>query len=187
MTQQTLPTAAPFSKIGEMIGELYGAYIRADATRTFVSDTNAQAIFNSPAGGALTLPVGTFQFDALIGIDTLSASSGNGKWGLLGAGTATLTQVLQLISGIDGALDTTAAVGGTPTVTSLVGSTDSVTASTSTVLTLRITGVFTVTVAGSIIPSFTQTNASAAVVKVGSFFSVRQLGAVGATSVGSWA
>ena len=45
--------------------------IRADATRTFTSNTSQQAIFTTPANGTLTLEVGCYLFEGLIAMDTM--------------------------------------------------------------------------------------------------------------------
>lgn len=60
--------------------------IRADATRTFTSNTSQQAIFNSPTNGRLTLETGAYTFETLISMDTMSATSGNGKFSLNSGG-----------------------------------------------------------------------------------------------------
>jgi len=160
--------------------------IRADATRTFTSNTNQQAIFNSPTNGRLTLETGVYEFECLVSMDTMSATSGNGKFSLLGAGTATLAAILYLTNGIDAALDTITAVSGVVEVTSTVAATNMATAAVGTVFTFWVKGTFEVSSGGTLIPSFAQTTAAAAVVKIGSFFKCRRMGSTSLVSVGQW-
>jgi hypothetical protein len=88
--------------------------IRADATRTFTSNTTQQAIFTTPANGTLTLETGTYFFEGLIAMTAMSATSGNGKFSLIGAGSATLGAVLWQAYGNDlvGSTETTGAATG---------------------------------------------------------------------------
>ncbi len=188
MSRQVIsPAPRPFSAINEMFAETYGFLIRTNAIRTFTADTNQQAIWTDPAGGALTLAAGCYKFEAFVSMDSMDATSGNGLWSLKGAGTATLTQVLQLTMGGDVALDTIVAISGVATTAELVGAVNSSTATTATVYTFRVVGAFTVTVAGTIIPSFAQTTSAAAKTKVGSYFHCWPLGPVDVVSVGAWA
>lgn len=161
-------------------------FIIAAATRTFTSNTTAQAIFNSPSNGTLTLGTGTYLFDCLFSLDTMSATSGNGKFGLLGAGTATMGNMLYPIIGQDVAIDTNGAWAGIYTASALSSSARSFTAGTGTGCVVAARGSFVVTVAGTLIPSFTLETAASAVVKVGSYFTCRRIGSSSAVSVGNW-
>lgn len=161
-------------------------FIIANATRTFTSNTTQQAIFNSPTNGTLTLETGTYLFEGLISMDTMSATSGNGKFSLNNGGTATLGSILYLIMGQDVALNTATAISGVAEVTATVAAADSVLAGAGTVLTFFVRGTFAVTVAGTIIPSFAQTTAAAAVVKVGSYLKCNRIGSTSVVSVGQW-
>lgn len=160
--------------------------IVAAATRTFTSNTSQQAIFGAPANGALTLTPGVYEFDGMVSIDTMSATAGNGKFSLLGAGTATIDRILWLGDGIDAALDTPTAFAGVVEAVATQVATDMGTAGTATVFAFRVRGTFRVTSPGTLIPSFAQTTAAAAVLKVGSFFRCRYLGDVNVVSVGPW-
>jgi len=161
-------------------------FIRLTATRTFTSNTSQQAIFNSPANGTLTLETGTYMFEALVAMDTMSATSGNGKFSLIGAGTATLGSVYQHFASSDIAIDTASSTGSSWTLSATVTATNIGTAGTGTALSFLVKGTFEVTGAGTIIPSFAQTTAAAAVCKIGSYFSCRRVGATGVVSVGQW-
>lgn len=161
--------------------------IRADATRTFTSNTSFQAVFNSPTNGRLTLETGTYLFEGLIAMTSMSTTSGNGKFSLLGAGTATLGSILWQAYGNDNVAETTgAATGGGWHVIAEQTATNIVTAATGTGLCFMVKGTFEVTGAGTIIPSFAQTTAAAAVVSVGSYFKCNRIGSTTMTSVGQW-
>jgi hypothetical protein len=161
--------------------------IRADATRTFVSDTNQQAIFNSPSNGRLTLETGTYMFEGQVAMTGMSATSGNGKFSLIGAGTATLGAILwQAYGGDVGSEQTAAAIGGSWHIIATQTAVNIATAGTSTALCFLVKGTFEVTGAGTIIPSFAQTTAAAAVVSVGSYFKCNRIGGTSVTSIGQW-
>jgi hypothetical protein len=158
--------------------------IRADATRTFTSNTSVQAIFTTPANGTLTLETGVYEFECLVSMDTMSATTGNGKFSI--AGTATLGGLIVLNMAIDAALDTLTALSGVATVSAATSAANAATTATATVFTAWYKGTFEVTGAGTIIPSFAQTTAAAAVVKIGSFFKCKRMGSTSMTSVGQW-
>lgn len=159
-------------------------WIRANTARTFASNTTPQAIFNSPTNGALTLSNGIYVFRVFVGMDTLSATSGNGKFSL--AGTAVLAQILQNPGGIDISLDSTTTVGGTMTQSAAQGATNAAPANAATDFLLTVEGTFSVTTGGTVIPSFAQTTASAANVKPGSYCWFKRIGANGLVSGGNW-
>lgn len=161
--------------------------IRADATRTFTSNTNQQAIFTTPANGTLTLETGTYLFEGLIAMTSMSGTSGNGKFSIIGAGTATLGAILWRATGQDVAAEGTAgAQGGGWHVIATQTAANVVTAATGTALCFSVEGTFEVTGAGTIIPSFAQTTAAAAVVSIGSYMKFRRIGSTSMTSVGQW-
>lgn len=162
--------------------------IRADATRTFTSNTSQQAIFTTPANGTLTLETGTYLFDGLIAMNTMSATSGNGKFSIIGAGTATLGAILWYAVGNDnaGAGTTGAAAGGSWHAVATQAAANIVTAGTGVALAFHVNGTFEVTGAGTIIPSFAQTTANAAVISIGSYLKFRRIGSTSVTSVGQW-
>lgn len=60
------------------------------------------------------------------------------------------------------------------------------TAATATALCFLVKGTFTVTVAGTLIPSFAQTTAAAAVVSIGSYFKCNRIGDTSVVSIGQW-
>jgi hypothetical protein len=161
--------------------------IRADATRTFTSDTAQQAIFTTPAGGTLTLETGCYLFEGLIAMTSMSATSGNGKFSLIGDGTATLAAILWQAYGGDVAAEgTAAAIGGSWHVIATQTAANIATAATGTALCFLVKGTFEVSVAGTIIPSFAQTTAAAAVISIGSYFRCNRIGSTSLTSIGQW-
>lgn len=156
------------------------------ASFTLTSQTAQQKLFNGTANGTLTLPTGVYFFECMLDISGMSATSGNGAFEILGAGTATLINVLYEVLGID---NSTPLVAGTATMTGSTTSTGAaslVTAGTGTGVLAYITGTFEVSVAGTIIPSIALVTASAAVVAAGSYFKCHNAGATGAVSSGPW-
>lgn len=153
---------------------------------TLTSQTANQKIFNfgAASGGALTLPTGIFEFEAAISIDTMSATSGNGVFDLLGAGTATLAAILQQSVGNDATTQATQAAASA--ALSAVKTIQLALAATGTAVGALITGTFNISVAGTIIPSIALDTAAAAVVKTGSLIRVRRLGDYGTPYFGAW-
>lgn len=155
------------------------------ATHTLDNVATEQGLFDSVGTGTLTIPAGTYFFEALVSISSMDATSGNASFDILGAGTATLGSVLYAIKGVDGAVATAAAA--VINMSNAAQSTAAmVTAATETALQAEIRGTFRATVGGTIIPSVTLANAAAAVVAVGSFFRCRRVGAVATTTRGPW-
>lgn len=160
-------------------------FIRCNATRTLPNDTNENAIFNSPTNGRLTLETGTYLFEMVVGITSMSATSGNALLDVLGAGTATINDWLYAVIGKDGTLVSVNAVLGTmPVIQSTPAS--MFTAGTGAEMWFTAKGSFTVTVAGTLIPSIDQVTAAAAVVAIGSYFMCERIGDTGVVSVGQW-
>jgi len=163
-------------------------FIRAaNATRTFVSNTDQQAIFDNPANGALTLEPGTYMFEGLIAMTSMSSTTGNGKFSLIGAGTATLAAILWRATGQDvQSGGTAAAQGGSWHIVATQVSLNIVTATAAQQLCFSLQGTFEVSVAGTIIPSFAHTTAAEATVSTGSYFKCSRVGSTGVTHVGQW-
>jgi len=160
-------------------------FIRANATRTLPNDTNLNAIFNSPANGRLTLETGTYVFEMVVGITAMSATTGNALLNVRGAGTATINDWLYSIVGKDGALSGVSTLtGGMPVTEATPASMH--TGGAGTEMWWVTQGTFTVTAAGTIIPSVDLATASAAVVAIGSYFMCERVGDVNVVSVGQW-
>ena len=162
-------------------------WIQQNAAYTFPTSTTAQQkLFNASTNGALTLPIGTYRYEAIVYLTTMSATSGNGAFGILGAGTATVASALSMASGIDAAIGNGAAVSGSTWV-GVTSNAAIVTAAGNTALSVLIRGTFRVSVAGTIIPSFTLTTAAAAVVQTNTYFMCRRISdSATATTYGPW-
>lgn len=199
LTAVTAPTAASELPVNEggtskkltlqQMAEFVGAQsvIRQAAARTLTSATTQQALFNSVTNGRLTLPTGTYMFDAQISLSSMSATSGNAAFSVKGGGNAVLSDVLFHTVGVDGNANTAAAQGGS-TTDATTGTTPAaaITAGTGTALQMHVKGTFEVTTAGTIIPSITLLTAAAAVVAAGSYFRCQRIGAAGMVSQGAW-
>lgn len=161
--------------------------IRSNATRTFTSNTNQQAIWTDPTNGTLTLETGTYLFEGLVAMTSMSSTSGNGKFSVIGAGTATLGDILWMAMGRDAAAEATGSntTGSWHVIATQTGI-DICIAAIPTELCFLVKGTFTVTGAGTIIPSFAQTTAAAAVVSIGSYFQCNRIGDTSVVSVGQW-
>jgi hypothetical protein len=160
-------------------------FIRCDSTRTLPNDSNLNAVFNSPTNGRLTLETGTYLFEMMVGITSMSGTSGNASLDILGAGTATVGDWLYAAIGKDGTLASVNAVLGTMPVTKATPS-SMFTAGTGTEMWFTAKGTFTVTGAGTLIPSIDQVTGAASVVAIGSYFSCERIGSTSVVSVGQW-
>lgn len=160
-------------------------FIRADSTRTFTSNTSAQAIFTSPTNGRLTLETGLYLVEGLLYFTSMSGTSGNRNINLLGAGTATVGAWLWQGLGMDSAAGTVLAAGGTTMITSTSGA-SIVVATTATALGVQVQGTFEVTGAGTIIPTTTMVTAAASVLAIGSYLMFERMGSTSVVSLGQW-
>jgi hypothetical protein len=158
-------------------------FVCLSGSYTLTSNTNVQKLFNATANGTLTLEPGTYMFECLISLSSMSATSGNAAFSL--AGTATLGTILMFCDGVDGATATAAAGSNSMAITAAFPA-SMVTAGVGTALQAYIKGTFRVTVAGTIIPSIQLVTAAAAVVAAGSFFRCRRVGSASVTNVGQW-
>lgn len=150
---------------------------------TLTSQTAAQALFNVPANGQVTLTTGTYRFECLYSLSSMSATSGT--FGFALGGTATITQTWMATARKSTLTDTTVT---NPSVTSYntAANTSLTAANTVTTGFARINGTLIVTAAGTVIPQVSLGVASAAVVGVGSYFRISPLGTTTVTSVGNW-
>jgi hypothetical protein len=161
-------------------------WIQQNASYTLTSSTAAQKLFNASTNGTLTLPIGTYRYEAFVYLTAMSATTGNGAFGILGAGTATVASALSMASGFDAAIGAGAACGGSYW-TGVTSNAAIVTAAVNTALGTLIRGTFKVSVAGTIIPSFTLTTAAAAVVEPNTYFMASRIStSATATTYGPW-
>ena len=147
-------------------------------------DTNAQSPFASGAD-TLTLPVGTYFFDAMIAVVS-GSNSHTTAFGI--AGTATIGDILYEAETRNGARGT-AATGVVTNFVETASATAMNTATAATNQTHYLKGQFTVTVAGTIIPQITFSAApgSTNTCETMSYFKVTSIGAETTASVGAWA
>jgi len=162
--------------------DLSEQFVLLNAAYTLTSQTAAQKLFNASTNGALTLPIGTYEFECLFSLTSMSSTSGS--FGFALGGTATFTQewYAEAQKGA-AALATAAAAQNTFNTAANVAL---ATASTNTVGYASINGVIRVTVAGTIIPQVSLGVAAAAVVGVNSQFRIRALGSATVAAVGNW-
>jgi len=162
-------------------------FARLTANYTLTSNTSSQKAFNIPANGALTLPSNTaYYFECLLSVDTMSGTSGNFGFDILGAGTATISNQLWAAHGLDATTQATAAaIGGS--LAAAANTADVITAAVGTAAHVLIKGTFSITTGGTIIPSVKLTTGAAAVVKTGSYFRAERIGLDTVTTVGPWA
>jgi hypothetical protein len=159
---------------------------RLTADYTLTSTTSEQKLFNASTNGRLTLETGAYYFECLASISSLSATSGNGAFDILGAGGATLADVLYHSVGVDGNTATAATQTGSTMIQGQSPASQQ-TAGTGTSWNFRNAGTFEVTAAGTIVPSVTLVTAAAGIVRAGSYFLCYRIGAsAAATLVGQW-
>lgn len=164
------------------------AYCQLTSDYTMTSTTAAQKLFNATSTGAVALATGRYQFEMLAWLAAMDGTaSSNGAFDLKGAGNATLANILYQTRGADtsASMNTAFAVSGS--LSNASGSVTPIfTAAVSNGLALGVSGMFNVTAAGTIIPSFALSVAAAALVKAGSYIVIRRLGATGSNYLGSW-
>ncbi len=158
------------------------------STYTLTSSTSSQQLFNVPAGGTLALPAAmAYFFECFFSLSSMSATSGNMGFDILGAGSATLTSSAWMAWGLDATTQTTAAtIGGSFSATNAATG-DIITATTGTAVSAYVKGVFRIANAGTIIPSVKLTTGAAAVVGANSYFRCWPAGIGAVASVGPWA
>ncbi len=161
-------------------------FVRCNATRTLPNDTNENAIFNSPTNGRLTLETGTYMFEALMQVTSMSATSGNALIDWLGAGTATCGAWMWQYLALDNSTPTTGATNQGAIRVTQDSAASIASAGTGTGLNVWARGSFEVTSAGTLIPSIDLVTAAAGIVGIGSFFMCYRVGSDAVVSVGQW-
>ena len=151
------------------------------STYTLTNATGAQKLFNASTNGAVTLPVGTYNFECGFALTGMNASSGTFGFGF--GGNSTISHSWIAIAQKSAALATAA----TGQITwNAANATALVTASTTTTAEAYIKGTIRVTAVGTVIPQVNLGNAAAAVVQTNSFFKVSPTGSATVTTVGNW-
>lgn len=158
--------------------DLIDHFIALTSTNTLTSTTAAQPLFDGgggPAGGAITLPAGMYFFECLISLSSLSASIGDVKFGL--GGTATLGSIQWMAMSLKG----TAGIFRSAANNAAITQADSTTTSHAS-----ISGMFRLSVGGTVVPQVLLGVAAAAVLATDSYFKCRVVGAANVVSVGNW-
>lgn len=149
---------------------------------TLTSQTGAQKLLNATATGAITLPIGVYEFECAFSLTAMSASAG--AFGFALGGSSTHTDAWWAVADKPAALAT-----GVATATTTYNTAANVAISPSTTNTVgwaQVRGIIRVTVAGTIIPQVSLGVAAAAVVGANSFFRILPVGPSGFTTVGQW-
>jgi len=150
---------------------------------TLTNQTAAQALFNVPSNGTVTLGASTtYFFECAFSLTSLSGSSHS--VGFAFGGTAALTRQAWWSNCTQSAL----ATASTGQITfNTAANTTLVTASTTTTFSGIIWGKIVVGTGGTLIPQVSQlTNSAAAVVGVDSYFRIWPVGSNSVQSVGNW-
>ena len=157
------------------------------ASYTLTSTTALQKIFNTPSNGSLTVTASTrYMFEGLLSVASMSATSGNAKFDIIGAGNAAFTSTFWCAIGLDATtIGSAVAVGGSGTATN-VSSGNIITAASGTAMFALLKGQFRVNTGGTIIPSIGLTTAAAAVVQPDTYFSCWPVSSSSAVSLGNW-
>lgn len=161
-------------------------WIFQESNRSLTNSGAEQKIFDSVSNGSVALPTGRYKFEMLFGVTGMSATSGNLAVDLLGAGTATFGTTMYSNNGIDqGTVTNSGTLTGSLT-TAAQGNASVLTAGTGATCWVRSEGFFTITAAGTIIPSLTLVTANAATLRGGSHFHCRRMGGASEVSSGNW-
>ena len=162
---------------------LVDQYIIQTSPYTLTSQTGAQKLF-STTNGAVTLVTGTYEFDCVFSLSSMSNSSGS--FGFALGGGATISQYWWATAVKAASLSTVTGANAVTSYNTAANTAIAGTANTSTLGFARIGGLVVVTVAGTLIPQVSLGVAAAAVVGAGSYFKIRALGDSAATSSGNW-
>lgn len=161
-------------------------FLRAHATVTQANDNSAHAIFTTPANGRITLETGTYRFRGVMAWTSMSATSGNLKVDILGAGTATTGNWLWVATGNDNSAAGSAANGSTSWHTASASGPSILAVQTGTACSIMFDGSVEITGAGTLIPTQTLVTAAAAVLSIGSFIEFWRVGTSSVTTAGQW-
>jgi hypothetical protein len=136
--------------------------------------------FNATTNGTLTLTLGSYLFECLLNLSSLSATSGTIAFGF--GGTA-LGRFRYLATANKSATSTTAA---NTTFSNTAAATIITPATTTTTGYALVQGSIVITTAGTIIPSIALSVAAANVVATGSYFILTPIGSSTVQTVGNW-
>jgi len=157
------------------------SFITLTADYTTPNNSSLKQLFDAPANGAFTAEANsTYFFECLFYLTGMSATPGTFSFGILG--TATITSILAAPN----ATKTSGLANPTSGPITITGGTVVSVSNASTVGISTVSGKITVTNAGTIIPAFSTSQASATVVKAGSYFRIWKVGSNTVQSVGEW-
>lgn len=166
-------------------------FVVLDADNTLTSSTTAQAIFDGGGGstnGAINLPTGLYEFEMLIHLTSLSATSGTVSFSF--GGTSTRPSFIWRSFGAKPAdvAAANASVGNYfTTAANIANNVEALSiATTNTAAWYHVNGIIRISGAGTLIPNITLSVASAGVVKKDSYFKINRLGLSGVANVGRW-
>lgn len=147
---------------------------------TLTSQTAAQKVFNGSTNGAVTLPAGTYQFECMFSLSSMSATSGSFGFALGGTATKTESWRATAVKAAPATANSDQETYNTAANTTLVA------ANTTTTGYATIRGIIRVTVAGTVIPQVSLGVAAAAVVGANSYFKISPVGGAAVVNVGNW-
>ncbi len=156
------------------------AILTSDYTTPLGTANVLKQAFNSTTNGALTLTLGSYLFECLLNLSSLSATSGTIAFGF--GGTA-LGRFRYLATANKTATSTTAA---NTTFSNTAAATIITPATTTTTGYALVQGSIVITTAGTIIPSIALSVAAANVVVTGSYFNLTPIGSSTVQTVGNW-
>ena len=151
---------------------------------TLTSQIAAQKLFNNTTNGAVTLPIGTYQFECSFTVTSLSSSTGS--FGFAFGGAATIGSQAWWAF----AIKPTAFTGSN----TWQGTYNTAANTTLTIVSAAtngaavIKGILKITAAGTVIPQISQSTAAAAIVGINSYFKISPITGASAANitVGNW-
>lgn len=160
-------------------------FVNLTGIHTLASQQAAQSLFDGdggPIGGTITLDVGSYHFECVFALASLSSSSGSFGFALGGSATKTQswTAIASKSSSFSGA--------STPSITWNTAANTSLTSNSSFTTNAQalIKGTIRVTVKGTVIPQVSLGVAAAAVVQTNSYFKVYSVGSATTAFSGYW-
>lgn len=160
-------------------------FIRQTADFTLVSQTAAQAMFNTTANGAVTLAANTsYRFRCAFYITGMSTGSA-GAYGFALGGTAVISSQgwYSGASKASGTQGTAVQMNGSFNAAANTAISASNSLGTGTAV---IDGIVSITTGGTLIPQVSLGVAAAATIKTGAFFEIAPLGTDSVGSLGNW-
>jgi len=160
-------------------------FVILNSPYTLTSQTAAQKLFNASTNGAVTLPVGTYEFECQFVLTSLSALANSIGFEMV-AGTAVIGSQLWATMASKVTLPpnpvATLITYNTTANTTITSST------TGTNAVAFIRGIIKITTAGTIIPSVSMSVAAAAIVSANSYFKISPVSKTNAANivVGNW-